>query len=145
MKLQRHLMLISGIMIIIVGIVFLILKIIKKDEVHINQRTKKNIFAVGFAAGIVPCPVAMTIMFFVIPRNLVFYGIIIVTAISLGMFVLLSTVGIVGIKSRDAIIGAAGRGKIAGIVGNILEYGSVIFIILIGIMMTLSMAGQGGI
>lgn len=135
-KLQSYFILASGILIAIIGIFFLLLKVLKK-EVH--KISNKNIFLIGFSAGIIPCPVALVIMLFSISNNIISIGLISVLSISLGMFSLLILIGIVGIKLRSALLYISNKyfNKVEKI-SEILEYISILLIIFIGSFMSLN-------
>jgi nickel/cobalt transporter (NicO) family protein len=140
-RMQGYFMGISGIFIILIGLLFLLLKIFDKDKIDSSNRSAgKNLILIGFSAGIVPCPAALMIMLFTISNNLVTVGLASVISISTGMFFLLTLIGIISIKSRDGIITASGKiTKNSEIVSAVIEYVSIILIILIGISMSLNM------
>jgi nickel/cobalt transporter (NicO) family protein len=140
-KIQSYFIIISGIMITIVGLIFLILKIIKKDELNLDENLKsRNIFLIGVAAGIVPCPVALTIMLLSISRNILFVGLLSVISISIGMFIVLSTIGFITIQSRKGLLSfTENKFHKRDVITSILEYGTVILIIFIGLSMSFSM------
>jgi len=134
-KLQGYFFLSSGILILIIGIVFLILKIIRKDHIHHHSR---NIYIIGLTAGMVPCPAALMIMLLAISKNAAAVGLISVVSISLGIFSLLTLVGIAAISARRGIITVSEKRKKKGeAAAGILEYASVCFIILIGAVIVL--------
>ena len=139
-KLQSYFMATSGILIIIIGILFLILKIFHKDEINSKSLPKnRNLILIGLSAGIVPCPVALMIMLLTISKNIIFIGLLSVFSISMGMFFLLTIIGLISIKSRDGIIFVSGKiTKNNEIISTVIEYMSIIFIILIGIGMSLN-------
>jgi nickel/cobalt transporter (NicO) family protein len=135
-RLQNYFITASGILILIIGLVFLILALRTR---HSKQSTpsprKSNLFLVGLSAGIVPCPAALMIMLFSLSRGITGTGIAAVISISVGMFALLSVVGILSIKTRSVMVtafGARGFGEHASI---ILEYIAIGGIILIGLFM----------
>jgi ABC-type nickel/cobalt efflux system permease component RcnA len=139
-KLQGYFTLSSGILICLIGIVFLILKILHKDHYHHHKdhhdedhHHSRNIYIIGLTAGMVPCPAALMIMLLTIPQQAAVIGLISVAAISLGMFSLLTIVGIAAISARDGILRLSRGGKRKGAaVAKVLEYTAVSFIILIG-------------
>ena len=136
-KMQSHFMAVSGILITVIGIFFLFLKILQKEETKTSTKNK-NLFLIGFSAGIVPCPVALMIMLLAISRNITIIGLVSVISISIGMFFLLTIIGLISIKSRDGILLTLSRiTKKSEIVSMIIEYISIILIILIGIGMSL--------
>ncbi len=142
-KLQSYIMLASGILITLVGLGFLLTKIFTKQKhEHHLPANNKNIFLIGISAGIVPCPVALMIMLFTISQGIVWQGIILVLSMSLGMLALLMPLGMVSIKARDGLLKLTTH-KLKDQVGKVsvfIEYLSIIFIILIGVMMIFSNA-----
>lgn len=137
-KLQKYFMLSSGIMILAVGVLFLVLKILKKDG-HNDEHEpngKTNLFLIGVSAGIVPCPVSLMIMIFTISRGIMHVGIMIVASISFGMFLLLSTIGFFSIKVREKVEVLSNEKK--HITLHFLEYSSVIFIMIVGFSLVIS-------
>jgi len=134
-KIQSYFIVASGILIIIIGVFFLLLKIIFKEKDAVYNKNR-NIFLIGIAAGSVPCPVALIIMLFALSNNIIFLGLASVISISLGMFFLLTAIGILSIKLRDGILFLSNKyiEKI-GLIGELLEYISVILIIIIGLLM----------
>lgn len=142
-KMQSYFMLASGIMIIIIGLTFLVLKIVGKKECshgEYSHDSRKSLFFVGLTAGIVPCPVSLMIMLFTISRKIALVGLAAVLSISLGMFTLLGLLGLVSIKSRDGILLLFQKfGGSSHRVATLIEYLSIIMIILLGAVMTLKM------
>jgi nickel/cobalt exporter len=140
-QLQGYFILVSGILITVVGLVFLILKVIKKDEISINTSNSNiNTFLLGAAAGIVPCPAALMIMLMAIGKNIIFVGLTSVLFISLGMFLVLSAVGFLSLTSREKVLNLAEGGTRKSIlVSEIIEYLSMVAIIAIGLSITISM------
>jgi len=135
LKLQSYFIAASGILILLVGIVFLVLKILKKDEPDLKLFKKSNnIYLVSIAAGIVPCPAALMIMLLTLGKNAVWVGLTAVAAISAGMFIILSVVGLLSLKSRTGLLAlAANRVRRVEIVAETVEYLSIMLIILIGL------------
>jgi len=134
LKLQSYFIAASGILILLIGLFFLVLKIMKKDEPEIKLFKKShNVFLVSIAAGIVPCPAALMIMLLTLSKDAVFIGLIAVAAISAGMFLVLSAVGIIAHKSRAGLFAVAEKKvKRIEMVAQIVEYLSILLIILIG-------------
>lgn len=136
-KMQRYFMLASGVMILLTGLIFLFVKIFKKEDESDAMSTdypKANLFLVGVAAGIVPCPASLMIMILCLSNGIAYAGLTSVAGISLGMFIVLSAVGFVSIKSRIAIVSISS--KLSGsktIVSSVLSYISISLIILIGL------------
>lgn len=138
-KLQGYFIAVSGILIVCAGLFFLIRKIIKKKDEHVKKFEKKgNVFLIGISAGIVPCPAALMIMMFAFTAGIPFIGLYSVIFISLGMFFLLSVIGLIVIRSRKGIIDlSTSRFKKSERVALFFEYFSIVAIICIGMIMSL--------
>jgi len=135
-KLQSYFIIASGILITIIGVLFLVLKIIHKNKETSNAGKNRNIFLIGISAGIVPCPVALMISLLTLSNNIYIIGIISVISISLGMFFLLSLIGFLSIKLRNGVLNLSSKTLNKGdIISTIIEYTSIILIIIIGVVM----------
>ncbi len=116
----------------------------KHDE--INQKSDKKIrlwdlFTLGIAGGIIPCPDAIVILLIGVAMNRILYGIIIILAFGLGLAVVLITIGILVISTRSFIQKFTGR-------DNLILYRlpmvSAIIIIIIGLMLGIqTLIGSG--
>ncbi len=139
-KMQGYFMFASGLLICAIGLFFLITKIFfnKENEPEVVPKSK-NLFLVGFSAGIVPCPAALMIMLITIAKGAPLIGLTAVIAISLGMFTILTIIGTVSITIRNKIISASGTisGRVQ-LISTIVEYLSISLIILIGAAMMLT-------
>lgn len=134
-KLQGFFFLASGVLILLIGLTFLILKIFHKDHAHHHEEHghNRNMYIVGVSAGIVPCPASLMLMLVAISNNTVGIGLIAVLAIALGIFTLLSIVGLTAISARKGIMRIADNKKNRGaVVSKVMEYGAISFIIVIG-------------
>jgi ABC-type nickel/cobalt efflux system permease component RcnA len=54
-------------------------------------------------AGIIPCPLSITIMLLAVTQNIYFIGLLTVGGIALGIITVLSTVGILIIKTKETL------------------------------------------
>jgi ABC-type nickel/cobalt efflux system permease component RcnA len=70
--------------------------------------SSKEIRAVAFASGIVPCPGASAIILLSLSLNMILVSVLSVAAISLGMGLTISGVGAIAILSKRGFVGAAG-------------------------------------
>ncbi len=143
-RLQSYFIGSSGILITLIGIFFLIHKIVsggkKEKEGKPEISGKRNLILVGVAAGIVPCPVSSMLMLLTLSHGIAHIGLLAVAGISAGMFFLLSIIGLLTIKSRDGIMALSEkRFKRSETVSTVIEYLSVGFIILIGLGMSSSL------
>ena len=87
----------------------------------------------------VPCPVSLTIILFSIYLDLLWVGISCVLALSLGMAVTISLIGILVIKTRAVTeFMTRKRSTLSLVMGKILSISGSLIIILIGVFMALS-------
>lgn len=148
-ELQGYFTLASGILILTIGVVFLLVRIKHRSRhhhhFHLHHHEEsdtapesgagrdRNIYLIGLTAGMVPCPAALVIMLLTISNRAVSVGIISVVAMSLGVFSLLTLVGLVTIRARTGLLHLAEKRLHKGeTVSTILEFASSVFIILIG-------------
>ena len=137
-KLQSYFIFSSGSMILLLALTFLIIKLInfKKGHKH-SVEFKKNMFFTGLSAGIIPCPVSMMVMLFTISNGIPVIGLAVVLSSSLGMFLLLSIIGILSISSRNQLISFSDKKlKKTEIIAEIVEFISIFLMFLIGFAMT---------
>lgn len=136
-QLQSYFMIASGIMITVIGVLFLALKIFYRHrESSEDSWKKRNFVLVAISAGMVPCPVSSMIMMLTLSNRVVWIGFITVISISLGMFIVLSLIGFLSIGSRKGVLSLSGRFfNKAETVAKVIEYVSIVFIIFIGIGM----------
>ncbi len=139
-QLQSYFIFASGLMITIIGLLFLALKVFYRKKEEASQRwSKRNFILVGVAAGVIPCPVSSMIMMLTITHRAAYIGLISVFSISLGMFTVLSLVGLISIASRSGILTASEKVfKKTELVSKIIEYLSILFVILLGLSMVSS-------
>jgi ABC-type nickel/cobalt efflux system permease component RcnA len=122
---------ISAVMIIGVGL-FLIYSAVKEKykPCHNEQiDTNKSKYAVALGVGIVPCPGVMTIVLFCIMLKKFTLGILAAIAMSIGMGLTISIVGIL------SVLFANKTDKFVNSKGYILEAISGVFIVILGIFM----------
>ncbi len=144
-RLQGYIIAASGALIAVIGLSMLFYKLMGRKPVPRSTSVEtgreesafESPFLLGAAAGIVPCPAAMMLMLFSISHGIVPFGIFSVLAMSLGMFLLLSVIGILTVKGRERLLHFAG-GRGMERIGTVLEYCSLSLIALIGVLMTAS-------
>jgi len=98
----------SGSLIILIGLYQLINKFFpklkfKKKKKETKNEEKKSIIAIGMAAGVVPCPLSMAIMFLAISLKIYYIGVIAILGMSIGMALLLYLIGSLTIKSKSKL------------------------------------------
>ena len=94
----------------------------------------KSMFALGIAAGIVPCPLAMGIMVISILNGVFLLGMLSVFGMSAGMFLLLLLVGGLTSRSRDRLERIMeGRGRLTEVLGKVAGVVSSLIIVVLGV------------
>lgn len=141
LKIQEYFFLLSGAIIIAIGLFLLIKNIIykKKDENDSNLNRSKSIYSIALSVGIVPCPMTIAIAMFTFTMKYYFIGIMAIIWISIGISSFLLLVSIITIKAVNISFTKLITNK--GLSNNILillQYISSLLIILIGILMILS-------
>ncbi len=135
---QNYIGIISGGLIALLGITYLFINLLKKGHVH-QILSNKNEIVLGIFSGMVPCPVSLTIILFSIYLQMLWLGIVTVIALSLGMAVTISFIGIIMIKSRGLVGKLTHKNsKRAEIMQKILAVSGSLIIILIGVSLVLS-------
>ena len=124
----------SASVVILLGVYMLVDRF--RGHAHTDERNAsgKGMFALGVAAGIVPCPLAMGIMVISIMNGVFLLGILSVLGMSAGMFLLLLLVGGLTSRSRDRLERfLEGRGKMGDIFLKIAGVFSSLVIVVLGI------------
>lgn len=137
-QMQNYIIMSNGILILIVGLLYLFFKIRNKKTADSTpiESNNKNLFLIGITAGMVPCPASLLIMLYAISNDILGFGLLSVIGISLGMFALLVPVGAASITSRDKIMAFSNSfGKTTHNLPVIFEYISILLIIGVGTMM----------
>jgi len=135
---HRYFSLTSALLIIIIGL-WLLYKNIKQKKKTTKQDDLKQsgLLSIGLAAGIIPCPVSLTIVMLSISYNIFIVGLVSVLAISLGMALLLFTLCILLIHSKRKILAIFEKKhseeKTYKLI-RIVNYISSVFIIILGIV-----------
>ncbi len=135
MVIQAQISFVVAIFILIFGIWLLIRKIRSDNQVLSIESvsSNKNMVRSVMAAGMIPCPLSITIMLLAVTQNVFFQGLLSVLGIALGMMILLSIAGITAIKAKDAIrVLSETRKGAAAKIHNALEYAGAILIICFG-------------
>lgn len=136
-KLQSYFIFSSGLMIMLIALIFFAIKYINiyRKKSH-KIEFKKNMFLTGISAGIVPCPVSLMVMLFAISNNIIIVGLSVVLSISFGMFILLSIIGLISISSRNKLIRFSDdKLKKSELIAHIIENVSIIVMFLVGFLM----------
>ncbi|MFP4460087.1 MAG: nickel/cobalt transporter [Candidatus Zixiibacteriota bacterium] len=94
----------SGVMIILVGMVYLMSNFRFVKDIFKRFAETKHDYLIGFLSGIVPCPVAMTVILFSISFGALKFGLLSVLMMSLGMALTVTIAGVVAIKFKHLIV-----------------------------------------
>jgi len=135
---QKTIGIIGGILIMILGVFYLLTRFpaIKKKFIKIGQ--VKNDALMGVLSGIIPCPVAMTIILFSLYLGALYLGLISVIALSVGMAATISAIGIITIKFKSNFLKIfSGKAKSVALIQNIITIIGSGAIILLGAIMVL--------
>ncbi len=135
MVIQAQISFAVAIFILIFGIWLLVRKIRSDNQVLSIESvsSNKNMVRAVMAAGMIPCPLSITIMLLAVTQNVFLQGLLAVAGIALGMMILLSLAGITAIKAKDAIrVLSESRKGAATKLHNALEYAGAIMIICFG-------------
>ncbi len=136
---QMYITIFSGILIAVLGVFYLLRSIFPKKFEHNHNSKEKNELLLGVFSGMVPCPVSLTIILFSIYLDLLWVGISCVLALSLGMAVTISLIGILVIKTRAVTeFMTRKRSTLSLVMGKILSISGSLIIISIGVFMALS-------
>lgn len=91
-----------------------------------------DLFTLGIAGGIIPCPDAIVILLIGVAMNRILYGIVVILAFGLGLATVLITIGILVVTARSFIQKFTGK-------NNLILYKlpmlSALIIIIIGFML----------
>lgn len=123
-------------LIIAVGI-FIFIKAIHEIYVSRHDNSEPDSKRLGFwgvvlAVGIIPCPGAMTILIFTNSMDIIYTGVAMIFAMSLGMAVTISSVSLVSVLIRKTAVSTAKTVSSSNKVFSIIEIMGAILIISIG-------------
>ncbi|MFH1428543.1 MAG: hypothetical protein ABIH39_02255 [Candidatus Margulisiibacteriota bacterium] len=137
MLLYKMFSLVSGVLITMIGCWLLFKKVVTRGNqcCEHDHSIKADIHGIGIAAGMVPCPIALTVMLIAIAYNMFFIGLVSVIAMSLGMAFLLWLVGLLVIKAHQTLSDKDTESPGFLLLSRFFSYGSNILIILIGLYM----------
>ncbi|WP_072680177.1 nickel/cobalt transporter [Arcobacter sp. LA11] len=121
---------ISAIFIIFIAL-YLLYEVItdKNEEEKIQRLQTKNLFAVTFSIGIVPCPGVMTIVLFSMILGYISLGILSAVAMSIGMGITISVAAIVATQVKNS------RYQNYKVYMNLLTYSAIILLFILGVFL----------
>ena len=142
---QRHMQevakQIGGFFVILTGIAIMATTIFK-NKIHLfgddkNAEKLKNypLYFIAMLSGIVPCPLAWTVLVMCITLGLYGLGLISVLGMALGAGLTVGTTGLIIITGKDKLFSFVNRGK-AEKVAYIVRFFGGVFLVLFGYLMT---------
>lgn len=126
---QQHLGLFSGVALVLLGCIYG-WKVLRKSEP--KSASGKNHILLGMAAGLVPCPVSLTILLFSIALDVLVVGLIALLFFALGMAVTVSIIGVLTISSHQVLYRWSSRHE--RLHRQLHRWGGLAFSLVIGII-----------
>ena len=99
-----------------------------------------SLLSLGISGGLVPCPAALVILLTAVALNRILFGLALIVSFSLGLAVVLITIGILMVVARSAINRFTGEGRII----QMLPLVSAVFIIVLGFGIAIKALIDGG-
>ena len=99
---------------------------------HDDAMTSKGILGVGIAAGLLPCPSALVVLFSAIALHRVGLGLALIVAFSLGLAATITAIGLVAVFARRTF----GRLSFEGPLVRTLPAVSAALILVVGLVIT---------
>jgi len=121
---------VSAVFIILIAL-YLLYEVIqdRNEEEKLQTLKSKNLLAVSFSIGIVPCPGVMTIVLFSMILGYISLGVLSAIAMSIGMGLTISLAAIVATQVKNE------RTKNYRVLMNLLTYGAIILLLILGIFL----------
>ena len=101
------------------------------DHAH-EERSLRNLLAVGISGGLLPCPTALVVLLAAISLHRVGYGLVLILAFSAGLAGAMTAVGLAAVSAKRFI----GRASFEGRIVRALPAASALLILGLGIAMT---------
>lgn len=105
----------SGILISIIGLLLLFEHLLKLNFIKRLSASIKNPFVIGVLAGMIPCPLTMTIMLISISYSIYYVGLTSASGIFAGIFISLFAISLFVLFLRNLSLGTSGKS------GNLLR------------------------
>ncbi len=106
----------------------------KKHQHHLPQG--KGLYSTIIISGLVPCPGATIIMIFAVTLNMVWQGILAVTAMSVGMGLTISLAGYLAFFSKETLfVSLKSREELIEKIGFFLEIAGLLMVLLFALYM----------
>lgn len=142
MTLRKVFTVLSGLLVIAVGLYHLYKHRKERESVPEKAPAKagdRSALLVAAAAGMVPCPLSMSIMFLAFANRVFYLGVISVLGISTGMFLLLFLMSWAVSGSRRGLLHKLFKKEHQqNLIHKLLEYGSGALIVVLGLFLALS-------
>ncbi|MFQ5892066.1 MAG: nickel/cobalt transporter [Candidatus Methanofastidiosia archaeon] len=135
--------LLSGILITSIGVILLLRRLKAENHPHkeIQMVGFKDLLTLGVSGGIVPCPDALAILLVAVALNKIFLGLTLILAFSLGLASVLILIGTFMVTSKTKLE----RFSTFKRIGEKLPLISALFVVLLGLVITLKVLLGGGI
>lgn len=135
-RIQEYFIAASGFAVMSIGLILLIRKVFCTSNHKHGKRLMNysNPVIVGLLTGVVPCPATIFIMTFSLAQKMPLVGLVSVSGLAVGVFVLLSMVSVAVIRGRSGLLYCVERKYANGLekTSEILQYVSLIMIIIVG-------------
>jgi ABC-type nickel/cobalt efflux system permease component RcnA len=118
--------LISRSLLVLIGVWLIVRALIKRPHVHGEG------LAVGFVAGLVPCPLTLFVMFYALSRSVPEAGLVFALAMLVGVELVLSGVALLAVLARDLVVRHA---HLVGPISRVVE-------VLAGVMLLAIAVGE---
>jgi ABC-type nickel/cobalt efflux system permease component RcnA len=110
------------------------------DHLPDGPLTLRSLVALGVSGGIIPCPSALVVLLAAVALHRVAYGLLLISAFSLGLAAVLVTLGLLVVRARRWLEDV----RVSGALLRRIPVASAAVITLIGIALVLRAFGQGG-
>jgi nickel/cobalt transporter (NicO) family protein len=139
--------LISGLMVIVIGLGVLRTRFRQAREPHHHHHhhshghshshgetevTRRSLISMGAAAGLIPCPSALVVLLGAIAQHQVALGMLLIVAFSVGLAATLTGLGLLVVYARRILP----RGRLTGRVAAVLPAVSALAIVVVGFLLT---------
>ncbi len=135
---QHDIRIASGVMIILVGIAYFIAGFPAVRRKMRAFAERRHDILIGVLSGIIPCPVALTVILFSIFLGKLWLGLLAVLSLSIGMAATVSTFGMVAIYFRDLLARTTSKKFDTDRIASILSFIGSFGITLAGILLLLA-------
>jgi nickel/cobalt exporter len=122
----------SGVLIVLIG-AFLLWRSGAHAHDHSHSGDGR---ALAFVTGLVPCPLTTFIMSYALARGLPAAGLVVTTAMAIGMVVTIAAVAVIATVSRTRLLAFFARTEVLRErLGSVLETGGAVLVVLFGLFL----------